>query len=137
MKLIFFIFTLVLVFTFYTYGNDSNSSGIQIKFQVPKDWKMVDRTTYILQDLNKTLSYWEKELSSGSQPWRLEPVNVAAACLWDFGIQDGTDIFNFSEHLKIVVEGEIYSLKTTKQSFVVYIKTGKQTPIAYKLELKE
>lgn len=98
---------------------------------------MVDNTTYTLQNFSKTSRYWKKVLSSGRQPWRFGPANVAGACLWDFGIQDGTDIYEFADRLTTIDDGKIYSLKTSQQTFVVYIKTEKQIPIAYKLEIKK
>jgi hypothetical protein len=138
MKTFVLIATFVILFLSYAFCQDTTSSAIQVKFKVPKDWKMMNSTTYVLKDFDKTLNYWEKELSSGHQPWRLEPSNVAAACLWDFGVKDESSVVDdFASRLTIIEAGKVYSLKTDQQTFVVYIKTEKKTPIAYKLEIKK
>ena len=111
MKIYSLVSTLIILFASYAYCQETTLPDIQVKFQVPKDWKEINNTTYVLKDFDKTLSYWEKELSSGHQPWRLEPANVAAACLWDFGINDGSTIDDFADRLKMLEDGDIYSLK--------------------------
>jgi hypothetical protein len=73
----------------------------------------------------------------GVNPWRGEPANAAGACLWDFGIQDGSMISDFSERLTIIEEGKVYSLRCEDQKYIVYIRTEKGIPIAYKLEIKK
>jgi hypothetical protein len=136
MKILSFVFAFVFILASHSYCNES-APPIQIKFEVPKDWKMVDSNTYILQDFNKTINYWKKELSSGHQPWRLQPANVAAACLLDFGISDGSIIDDFADRLTIIEDRKIYSLKTDQQTFTVHIKIEDKTPIAYRLEIKK
>jgi hypothetical protein len=136
MKMLSIVFAIVFALASHSYCNET-PSAMQIKFEVPKDWKMVDSTTYILQDFNKTFNFSKKELLSGRQPWRLQPANVAAACLWDFGISDGSIIDDFADRLAIIEDGKIYSLKTDQQTFTVHIKTEDKTPIAYKFEIKK
>jgi hypothetical protein len=137
MKKLSFAFTVIILFAAYAYCQETSLSAIKQIFEVPKGWQMVNSSTYILKDFEKTVNYWEKELSFGHQPWRLEPANVAAACLLDFGIRNGSVIDDFAARLTVIEYGKIYSLKVNQQTFMVYIKTKKKIPIAYKLEIKK
>jgi len=117
------------------YCQDTTASEIQVDFRVPKEWKKIRENTFILKNFKKALNYWNKNLSGGHQPWRFDPANVAGTCLWEFGITDGNPIFDFASRLKIIKKDEVYSLKYDTINYVVYVRTEKKIPIAYKLEI--
>jgi hypothetical protein len=118
--------------------NQAVVSDITANFEVPSDWKKVNSNLYVLRKFNKTFKQWNKFLSEGHQPWRLEPINTAAACLWDFGIKDNSDdIFKFANRLTEIEANEVYMLKVGKRSYYIYIRVYKTIPIAYKLTIIE
>jgi hypothetical protein len=118
--------------------NQAVVSDITANFEVPSDWKKVNSNLYVLRKFNKTFKQWNKFLSEGHQPWRLEPINTAAACLWDFGIKDNSDdIFKFANRLTEIKGNEVYMLKVGKRSYYIYIRVNKTIPIAYKLTIIE
>jgi hypothetical protein len=115
-------------------GTAEGVSEITCNFKIPSGWKEVRNDVYVLKDLNKTLREWDKFLSEGHQPWRLEPTNTAAACLWDFGIEDNSrDIFKFAERLTTISENRLYMLKVRKSNYYVFVRVYGTIPIAYKL----
>jgi len=90
-------------------GNQAAVSDITANFEIPSDWKKVNSNLYVLRKFNKTFKQWDKFLSEGHQPWRLEPINTAAACLWDFGIKDRSDdILIFANRLTEINKNEVY-----------------------------
>ena len=84
----FLILIFCLLFSSYAYCNDGQETlDVIVNFTVPSDWEEVNYYLYTLKDFTKTYNYWREAMSEGHQPWRFDPVNVAAACLWDFGIR--------------------------------------------------
>jgi hypothetical protein len=118
------------------YGQDTTSSPIRVEFTVPKDWKRVNDSLFVIKDYQKQLTYWSSALEAGHMPWRNDPRNVAVTCLWDFGIKDGTPVFEFAKQLVEVRKNRIYYLTAGAMSYVIYIRIEKRTPIACKLEIK-
>ena len=119
-------------------GPDVRISEISADLKIPPDWKKVGKNIYTLKNFNKTLEEWNRFLSEGHQPWRLEPKNTAAACLLDFGVSDNShDIFKFADRLTEVKESEVYVLKAGKDDYDVFVRVGKTIPIAYKLVIME
>jgi len=119
-------------------GNQAAVSDITVNVQIPSDWKKINGNLYVLREFNKTFKQWNKFLSEGHQPWRLEPINTAAACLWDFGIKDNSDdIFKFADRLTEIKEDEVYMLKVGKRNYYIYVRVNKTIPIAYKLAIIE
>ncbi len=109
-------------------------SDITVNFEIPSNWKKVNGNLYTLKDFNKTFKQWNKFLSEGHQPQRLEPINTAAVCLWDFGIKDNSDdIFKFADRLTEIKENEVYMLKVGKRNYYIYVRINKTIPIAYKM----
>lgn len=116
--------------------NQSAVSDMTVQFKTPSDWKKAGTSRYILKDFDKTSKAWHKFISEGHQPWRLEPINTAAACLWDFGIKDNSDdIYKFANRFIEIRENEIYMLKAGRISYYIYVRVDKTIPIAYKLEI--
>ena len=111
-------------------------SEITCNFKIPSEWRKVNNNLYTLRHFGKTLKEWDKFLSEGHQPWRLEPMNVAAACLWEFGIDDNShDIFKFADRLTEIKENRLYMLKAGTRSYYVYVRMSKAIPIAYRLAI--
>jgi hypothetical protein len=137
MKTILFIFTFAFLLYQNTYCQDSTSKVVQVDFHIPKDWKEIDSTTYVLKDFNKALNYWREAFSSGHQPWRLDPGNTAAACLWEFGIKYPGIVDDFASHLKVIETGKIYSFGVNQKNYMVFVRTKDKIPIAFKLEIKD
>jgi hypothetical protein len=109
-------------------------SDISVNFRIPENWKKINDNLFILKDFNETFTQWNKILSKGHQPWRLEPINIAAACLWDFGIKDNSDdIFKFADRLTEIKENKLFMLKDGKNKYLIYVRVKKTIPIAYKL----
>lgn len=135
------VFLLVVVAGLCAEKNENNKSAISDitdKFKIPADWKKVTDNQYILKDFNKTFKASHKFLLEGHQPWRLEPINIAAVCLWDFGIKDNSDdIFKFADRLTEIKENEKYMLKAGNTNYYIYVRVNKTIPIAYKLEIED
>lgn len=137
MKRILLIYLFILIAVPFVYSQDTTASNIQVDFRVPKEWKKISDNTFVLKNIKKALNYWEKNFSGGHQPWRFDPANIAGTCLWEFGIKDdNTIIFDFASHLKVIKMGEVYSITSDKYEYVVYLRTEKTIPIAYKFEIK-
>lgn len=119
-------------------GNQIAVSDLTVNFEIPSDWKKVNGNLYVLKEFDKTFKAWHKFLSEGHQPWRLEPINTAAVCLWDFCIKDNSDdIFKFADRLTEIKENEVYMLKVGKRNYYNYVRVNKRIPIAYKLAIIE
>jgi hypothetical protein len=115
-------------------GTGAGASSITIDFRVPSNWKKVGKNSYALKNFGKTLEEWDKVLSEGHQPWRLEPKNAAGACLWDFGINDNSrDILDFTDHLTEIGANRSYVLKAGESSYYVFVRVADAIPIAYRL----
>ena len=91
---------------------------------------------FMLRDVDRERKSFETELNAGHQPWRLEPINVAAACLWNFGIQDGSSVFEFAKRMVVVKPGEQYALSAGPRTYTVSIETQRNIPIAVSLAIK-
>jgi hypothetical protein len=130
---------LFLLFAMDGYCTESANTGagasvITVDFRVPPNWKKVGKNSYVLKNFGRTLEEWDKVLSEGHQPWRLEPKNAAGACLWDFGISDNShDIFDFADHLTEIRANRSYVLKAGKSSYYVFIRVTDAIPIAHRL----
>jgi hypothetical protein len=122
-------------FTFSLYCQERSTSDINVLFKVPKEWKKVNDSVYVIRDFNKTLHFWTLYLADGHQPWRYDPRNVAGACLASFGIKDDSEVEEFSLRLKEIKPQEIYSLSVDNKKFTVYVKKKKNLPIAHRLEI--
>jgi hypothetical protein len=118
------------------YSRDTTSSEIYINFNVPREWKKVNDSIYVLTNYKKKLNFESSYLAQGHMQWRLDPKNIAVTCLWDFGITDSTTVFNFAKRLTEVKENKIYSLRIDSTRYIIYVRTKKHTPLAYRLEVK-
>jgi hypothetical protein len=125
-----------LFFTVTLYSQNRSTSDINVVFQVPKEWKKVSDSLYVIRDLNKAVNFWSLYLADGRQPWRFEPRNAAGACLAAFGIKDDSPVNEFSTRLTEINRREVYSLSVDNKKYVVYVKVKKNIPIAYKMEIK-
>ena len=113
---------------------DAGMSETNCNFRVPSGWKKVNNNLYILKNFSKTWKQYGGFLSEGHQPWRLEPINAAGACLWDFGIKDNSrDIFEFADHITEITENKLYVLKMRNRSYYVFVRVSDSIPVAYKL----
>ena len=136
MKIIALIITCLFLSHYNIHSQDTTSTKIQVDFHVPKEWKKIDSTTYVLKNFDSTLNLYSKSLSDGHQPWRFDPGSTASACLWEFGIKFQGTVSDFASHLNVIEIGKIYSFKVDKKIYTVFIKTKDKVPIAYKLEIK-
>ena len=102
----------------------ADSSTVQVHFQVPRDWKKVNDSTFVLRDYDKQFNLWSLALSEGHMPWRLAPENVAVTCLWSFGIKDTahTPVWEFASELKEVRKDKVYSLTFDSHNYVVFVR---------------
>jgi hypothetical protein len=113
---------------------DAAMSEINCNFSVPAEWEKVSNNIYTLRNFSKTFKKWYKFLSAGHQPWRLEPINTAGACLWDFGIKDNSrDIFEFADRITEITENKLYVLQMGNRSYYVFVRVSDSIPVAYKL----
>ncbi len=134
---IFRVVTLImLTWVSHAFSQDTTSARITINFKVPEGWKKVNDDVFALANFDKTYLFWSSYLSQGHQPWRLEPPNAAVACLWDFGINDGTTVFQFADRLDEIKTNELYSLAVNTTTYMIYIRIKKHIPIAYKVEIR-
>ena len=136
MKIILIVFAFAFLLHQNTYCQDTTSTKVQVDFHIPKDWKKVDSATYVLKNFDEAVNYWKKALNAGHQPWRFDPANTAAACLWEFGIKFQGTVYDFASHLNVIETGKIYSFRVNEKNYIVYIRTKNKTPVAYKLEFK-
>jgi hypothetical protein len=142
MKSMIFIF-LALLFT-VSHGQceegrkaKASVSPITCDFHIPQQWKKVKNNIYRLKSFSKTYEEWAQFLDEGHQPWRLEPQNTAAACLWDFGISDNSaDIFYFADRLVEIKKSSLYVLRAENTSYYVFVK-NEVVPVAYELLVVE
>jgi hypothetical protein len=116
---------------------DSLSSDITIEFKIPKGWIKINENLFVLKDYHKELNYWEPALKQGHMPWRYDPKNIAVTCLWSFGISNGSPVDDFAERLSEIKKDKIYSLEVDTTKYIIYVRTKKHTPIAYKFEIKK
>ena len=117
-------------------GQGTPLPAIQVSFQIPKGWRKSSSSLFRLSNPDQQSRYWESELTSGHQPWRMDPLNVAAACLWDFGIQDGSTIEMFAHRLVVQKPNKEYSLSVGSQTFIVSVQTRHRVPIAYRFTVQ-
>ena len=118
------------------FGQVQALSPIKVEMRTPKGWEKSGSMDFVLRDFDQKLRSLENELNAGHQPWRLEPINAAAACLWDFGIQDGSTAFEFAKRLVVVKPGEQYALSVGPRIYTVSIRTRRRIPIAVKLAIQ-
>ncbi len=137
MRLFASMFISIFLIISYTYCQNSTLPIVQVNFHIPDGWMQMNSTTYIIKDFDRTLNFWRKSFASGHQPWRLIPINAAAACLTEFGIKDKSSFLDLAARLREIEVGKVYSLKINKRKFFVYIKTENKTPIAYKLKIRK
>ena len=109
---------------------------IRVEIRTPKGWEKSGSTGFVIRDFDQELRSLENELKAGHQPWRLDPLNAAASCLWNFGIQDGTAIFEFAKRLVVVKPGEQYAVSVGSKTYTVSIRTQHSIPIAFELAIK-
>ena len=108
-----------------------------INFHVPVDWKKAGATEFILRDFDRNSREAEKSMSQGYQPWRLDPANVAAACMMGFGAEGFADVFELADCLKVVKPKEEFALSIASRTLVVCLKYRKQVPIAYRVHVEQ
>ncbi|MFZ1977088.1 MAG: hypothetical protein WAV76_03960 [Bacteroidota bacterium] len=130
--------TLILFLIIFSlaYCQDKTSSNIDVDFKIPKGWKKISDSVYILKNYAKELNEWAPYLAQGHMPWRYSPKNIVVTCLWSFGITDGTPVDVFAARLNEVKSKEIYSLIVDSTNYIVYIRTKKNVPIAYKFKIR-
>lgn len=118
-------------------NNNFIDAGIAITFAIPSNWKADSLNVFSVKNFNEEYNNLEKNQHGGHQPWRLEPLNAAGACLWNFGIKDNnSDIISFSKKLIEVKKDEIYALEIGARKLSVHLKIQTDIPIAYKLEIE-
>jgi hypothetical protein len=115
---------------------DSLATDVEINFKIPKGWAQINECTFVRMDYNQELKYWEKDLNEGHMPWRFGPKNIAVTCLWSFGITNGTPVDKFANKITEIKKYRIYSLQVGNIKYIIFVKTKKNIPIAYKLEIK-
>jgi hypothetical protein len=132
------VLTVVLVcsITALCLSQKLSSTDIEVNFKIPKDWERVTDSLFVIRNYNKLLTYWSRSLAAGHMPWRGDPKNIAVTCLWDFGITNHTPVFEFASRLKEIKNAELYSLTVDSTTFIIHIRTKKNIPIAYELEIK-
>jgi hypothetical protein len=127
---------LIILASLIIYSQNTISPDIQVNFKVPKDWKKLNDTLFIIRNFNKELNYWETNLGQGHMPWRFDPTSIAVTCLWKFGITDSTPVFIFANRLTEIKRDEIYSLTVDSTNYFIYVRTRRKIPVAYKLKIK-
>jgi hypothetical protein len=136
---LFFLLYVILVYSSYSQEKtnlpDSLSSDITIEFKIPKGWVQINKNLFVLKDYNKELNNWKPYLKQGHMPWRYSPKNIAVTCLWSFGISNGSPVDDFAEILSEIKKDKIYSLEVDTTKYIIYVRTNKHTPIAYKFEI--
>jgi hypothetical protein len=142
LKLFSLLLFLNILFVYPSYCQDKTnlheniSSDIVIKFKIPKGWDKIKENLFVLKDYNKELNNWAPYLKQGHMPWRYDPKNIAVTCLWSFGITDGSSVDDFAQRLTEIKKDKVYSLDVDSTEYVIYVRTKKHTPIAYKFEVK-
>lgn len=111
-------------------GYGCDEVALKYLFKLPKDWKKVNDSLYVLKSYDKAFRFWSSFLSKGHQPWRYDPKNAAAQCLWDFGITDDTPVYKFAEHLKEIKRNKTYQLDTDSFMYIIHITTRNNIPVA-------
>jgi hypothetical protein len=103
----------------------ADSTSIEIHFHIPKGWGKLNDSTFVLRNYDREFNYWAQYLADGHMPWRLGPANVAATCLWDFGIKDPDHmlVWEFVSELKDVKKGEVYSLPVRSKEYVLFVRS--------------
>jgi uncharacterized protein YecT (DUF1311 family) len=119
------------------YSQKTTEIVANVDFHIPKGWKEINDTTFILKNFIENFDYWNKFLSSGHQPWRYDAKNCAAVCLQEFGIKYPSDISNFAKQINEIKTGRVYSYKVNKQSYIVYIRKKDKIPIAHRLDIRK
>ena len=106
-------------------AQDTTSNSVAVHFKVPKDWKRLNDSTFVLKDFGKEFNEWSQYLADGHMPWRLGPKNVAVACLWDFGIEDPehTLVWEFASYLKEITTGQEYMLTVGFKEYIIFVRS--------------
>ncbi len=129
------VLTLLLVAQL-SFGQNPNTAPMNSAFKIPNDWQRSGPTLFLLKDVDQQRRFWEKELAAGHQAWRLDPLKVAAVCLLDFGIENGSPVQSIADRLVVQKPGEEFVLLIGSKTYTVYIKTAGHVPLAYKLTVK-
>lgn len=116
---------------------DSIATDVEINFKIPKGWAQIHKNTFVLKDYNKEFNFWEKSLNEGHMPWRFDPKNIAVTCLWSFGIKNGSPVDDFATELNEIKKDKIFSLHVDSTKYIIYVRSKRHIPIAYKLEIKK
>ncbi|MGA3287022.1 MAG: hypothetical protein ABSD46_06330 [Bacteroidota bacterium] len=127
-----FTLTLILVLSTASSTYCQDSARIDVDFKVPKGWKKLNDTIYVIKNYTKELNEWVSYLAQGHMPWRYDPKNIAVTCLWSFGITNHTPVFEFADYLEEIKKDEIYSLTVDSTDYIIYVRIKKNVPIAYK-----
>ena len=114
----------------------STSAELVINFKVPKGWKRINDSVFVRTNYEEEFRFWYNDLREGHMPWRGDPKNIAVTCLWSFGIHDGSPVWVFANRLTQVKKNKIYSLRVDSTKYIIYIRTKKEIPIAYKFIIK-
>ncbi len=117
-------------------SQDSSLTGIEVNFHVPRNWRKVNDSVFVRTNYAQELARMSTALSEGHQPWRFEPANVAAACMWEFGITDSSTVLDFAERLTEIRHNEIYSVTTSSAEYIVHTRTKKKTLVAFRFEVR-
>ncbi len=127
-----FAFIFILVLSIVSSAFCQDSARIDIDFKVPKGWKKLNDSVYVIKNYTKELNEWVSYLSQVHMPWRYNPKNIAVTCLWSFGITNHKPVFEFSDYLDEIKKDEIYSLTVDSTDYIIYVRIKKNVPIAYK-----
>ena len=136
MKTLQFTVMLLIMIAELSCCQGSTSAELVINFKVPKGWKRINDSVFVRTNYEEEFRFWYNDLREGHMPWRGDPKNIAVTCLWSFGIHDGSPVWVFANRLTQVKKNKIYSLRVDSTEYVIYIRTKKEIPIAYKFIIK-
>jgi hypothetical protein len=109
----------------------------KVDFTIPRGWKKVNDTLFVLSDFNKEFKAIAPSLARGHQPWRGSPRLAAAASFLEFGVSyKFSDVFLFGGRLVEIKPQEIFSVNIEGVMYRIHVRLKQRVPIPDRLEIK-
>jgi hypothetical protein len=106
-----------------------------VHFRVPKKWKAVNDTLFVLRNEPKEIAYWTRALKGGHMPWRSNPGMVATACCVEFGICAEQRLDSLSLQMVKDPAAGRFSITVDSTTYVVHTLKTTYAVVANRLEI--
>lgn len=113
------------------------STSHAIGIHIPTGWKQIGRLTFERDRPEIVAENAAKDLSSGHQPWRLDAKNIAAECLMEFQLGEGSDVFEISDHLSPGSRPGMFIFSLAGTTVTVTVQAFNHVPVALHLQVDD